>query len=369
MSNAVVIDEDAHMAEVEAFAASKVDNSKLKPLKGVGKISGVAGYIEGWLDGEETAFRRLENLLVDRRGRRDEKHSHVKRATNELIQDADGLWADIIALYSGLEILDDSIKAVAIRTDSWGRNPRLSGFTQLPPAEYHWYYDYQGGRREYDEGMSTEFKPDSGSGVMPTWFLTPSKKARETVVWVDIDYLKSLTTAVDLFTAKCAYTNALAIWGNCTLENTHPANLYSFRKNEYLVNGNQFTHEQWEEILNMDDYDSVEGTTGALHQKNGMWYWQRDKNNRWGYGYEDRGWYAQIPLGMPWKEGDLSAEQDQRLRKERIRAIQAKSIEVTKEIEFMKQSIPELEAQLVELGIEAQGHINDYEDEYGGYAQ
>lgn len=355
MTQAVVVDEKMAVSNAQAFASSKVANSYLKGLMGTTEaMRSVVGFMGSVDNPKDAAWSRLESLLIERRGRRDEKHSHVTRASKEVIAAATEFWNNYITLYEGLENLDPDISTIVVRTDSWGRNPRMTAYRELPPDDYYWYYDYNGNRRDATTDDHREWpiptRVENNVNQMPSWFMKPTTKAKEVVVWYDVADLKALTTSLELFQAKQVYLTSLYQFGSLDMDSTNPDSIYAYRKQKYLVDGGDFDHSQWTEILDMWDelqdkgyVHDVEGYVGSVKMIEGYWYYQPNKHTRWGRYAEERGAYAYIPLGIPWTEATPELSTTIRLQELAMLHNQAKTLDA--EVKAMKKEIPVIELE------------------------
>jgi len=349
------------MERIEAFYDSKVAASVCPLPKGIRSWSGTQS--DGWFmdaihDSEAYAYQNLENRLVDRRGRRAEKHSHVTRAVKELLQEVDDIFEPHITFYSGVAQLPAEIVAIT-RTASgqsnnsrgygWG-NPRYKWtlHSELPPMMAYTSYNYNGVEE------TNSWNTHEGNMNLPAWWLNPTKKGRGVTEWLDVAVLRHVNLA-SILAAKAQYYMALQMF---MIPN---GRLYEMRREEYLYGGD-FAREAIDEIVDLHTpigghYWEVEGKVGKVRMS-GEGYplaYFRGKQHYSRYP-DERGWLAGIPLwSVPCQDPPSLApttEQALLLVRAELREMQTKYNSLCADIKSYEEMLPALEQEAEEMAAE-----------------
>jgi hypothetical protein len=350
------------MERIEEFNESKVLSCDCPFPKGIRSWSGSQSnewFMDAITDPEAYAYQNLENRLVDRRGRRAEKHSHVVRAVKELLQEADDIFEPSIQFYSGVAQLTPEIVAIT-RTASgqsnnsrgWCRgNPRYTWtlHSKLPPKTANLHYNYDGS--EVKSSWETHERTPMN---IPAWWLNPSKKVRGVAEWLDVYSLRRVSLT-KILTAKAEYYMALQMF---MIPN---GRLYEMRREQCLYGGD-FTREAIDEIVDENNglsghYWEVKGKAGMVKRQGEHYPLSYYRSHQTYSGHpEERGWLAGIPLwSIPCDDTPTLAptsEQALLLVRAELREMRGKYNAICADIKGYEEIIPTLEKEAEEMAAE-----------------
>ena len=337
--------------QIQAFYDSKVAASVCPLPKGIRSWGGTQNndwFMDAIHDPEAYAYQNLENRLVDRRGRRAEKHSHVTRAVKELLQEVDDIFEPHIEFYAGIALLPSEIVTMTRTASGQSNNSRGYGWrntrykwtlhSELPPQTAFTSYNYNGAMEEH-----TDWKTHEGTMNLPAWWLNPAKKGRGVTEWFDIAVLRHVNLA-SILAAKAQYYMALQMF---MIPN---GRLYEMRREECLYGGD-FTREAIDEIVDLHTpiggyYWEVEGKAGKVRMS-GEGYplsYFRDKQRSYSRYPEERGWLAGIPLwSIPCDDTPIltpTTEQALLLVRAELREMQTKYNAICADIKNYEEIIP-----------------------------